>query len=475
MAAAAARLAWMGARRYAVPAIRSGARIAQNYIRQAVARQAPRIGTNIPLRAMGRSAQQARGFSTMRGMGSTAFRASGRGSAAASTSKYWKAGKYAAGGLTAASIANELRPSKKRKFEEIKNRKRINNKKEQLAVGDSGDDIKTKDSFVHTTGNKVWQKYALISGKQQIKYGTTGGLLGAQGRATWGFIRHKTYGDVDADLFNPTGALKRSDNLTQTNWHNNNAGDSSLPYWQTGGDKFQLGFLDRKFIFEKSTFYVEFKNQSSTPVHLEYYVVTYQDSGDSRNIWTDIRDGYSAQTNDSANPIPNINAPSDTNETQMTSMIQDTAGRSAIFRRNWNIIYKHKVRMPEGGVHEWTYTNNANRLINWASLLKRNTGDTDIVTNVDVIAGITYHIIYKIYGEMGDNSNLINTVNVGGITTGDTKVIYRSLYTETYRHCMAAPKIVVDLSTNLPTDLAAVYEKDGGTGNVDNALLEVQP
>lgn len=482
-----ASLAWRAgvglARRYAVPVIKSGARIAQRYISRAAARSAPRIGGSIPLRTLGRGASSRGGFATMRGMGTRAFApraASGGGSAAASTSKYWKwgksAAKYGAGGYVVDKAITSASDSlnKKRKIEK-QGKRAVNNRPEQKAVGDSGDDIKTKDSFTHNTGTKVWQKHALISGKMQIKNGTTGGLLGTQGRAVWGFIRYKPWATADADTWCTTGGLQQNDIDTQVNWTNNNDGLGGDPFWQTGQTKFQLGYLDRKFVYEKSNFYVEFKNQSSSPVHLEYYVIAYEHSGDGRSIWEDVRDGYSAQAGDQTPVLPTLTTATSANESRMTTNIQDTLGRSSVFRKNWNIIYKHKVRMPEGGVHEFTYTNNANRMINWSSLIKRNENNNLIVTNMDAIAGITYHIIYKIYGEIGDNSKLINTVNAAGVSTGDAKVIYRSLCTETVRHCMAAPKLVIDKTTALPTDLTNLYEKDGGTGNVDDIMLEEQP
>jgi len=359
-----------------------------------------------------------------------------------------------------------------RNQDETTSRQFVTNTREQKAVGDSGDDIKTKDSFVNKTGNKKFLSMQMLSGPRIIKYETTGGCLGSQGRAVWGFVRYKAFASTDANLWSSAGGLKAAEVMTNVNWRNDNLGAGAAPDWQVGDDMIQRGYLDRKFVLEKQVIKTEWKNQGKSPVHLEYYVVAYANSdATGRDVFRDVLDGYSATHGiQTSADLPNLLTATDTSEGRMDTNLEDSLGKSSIFRKNWNIKYKHKVRLPEGGVHEFTYVNDANRIINWNGIYKRNSANSDIELNIAAVKGITFHIIWKVYGSLGDNSTGINTVAVGGISTGDAKLIYRTTCNETYRHCMAAPRLVIDEKTRLPTNLTNIYDRDGGTGAQDDTM-----
>jgi len=469
MAAIAGRIAWAGARRYGPRIARAGFRYASKYAKT-IARKAPQLARRITPNATRAASSRATGFNTMRGMGSRAF---STGGARGASKIPWKKGMMGAGAAAAAASPYfAKRKNDNKKAEEQATKKQRINQREQHATGDLGDDIRTSDKFEHTTGTTLWKSYQLMSGPMIIKNNTTGGLLGIQGRAVWGYLRYKPYLTTDATLWQTVGGLQNAETDTTVTWRDNN---TTTPGWRVGDNMTsQVNFLERKFIFEKSNTQIEFKNQSSSPVHLEYFVVAYGNSGGARDVFNDIKQGaYGTSANVSAG-LPTILTVTETGGA-MTSNTDFSAGRSSTFKANWNIVYKHKVRMSEGGVHVFNYTNNANRVINWGSILKNNAINSAVETNFDGLKNITYHIIYKIYGELGDNSNLINTVNTAGVTTGDTKIIYRTLCTETFRNCYATPRLVIDKGTDLPTGLANVYEKDGGTGKVDDMLLEVQP
>jgi len=475
----AGRAALWGARRFGIPALRSAGRFAMRYAAPA----ARRIGSNIAMRPMGRSAGSAianRGFATMRGMGARAFATGaargaingGAGGAIRGATQFGRIAGVAGAGALAAGAANNRFNSNKRKAEDDIKRQKRNNGKEQKAVGDSGDDIKTKDSFVNKTGNKKFLTMQMLSGPRIIKYETTGGCLGSQGRAVWGFIRYKPFASTDANLWSSAGGLKAAEVLTNVNWRNDNLGAGAAPDWQVGDDMIQRGYLDRKFVLEKQVIKTEFKNQGKSPVHLEYYVVAYANSdATGRDVFRDVLDGYSATHGiQTSADLPSLLTATNTSEGRMDTNLEDSLGKSSIFRKNWNIKYKHKVRLPEGGVHEFNYVNDANRIINWNGIYKRNSANSDIELNIAAVKGITFHIIWKVYGSLGDNSTGINTVAVGGISTGDSKLIYRTTCSETYRHCMAAPRLVIDEKTRLPTDLTNIYDRDGGTGAQDDTM-----
>jgi len=347
-------------------------------------------------------------------------------------------------------------------------------KREQRAFGDTGNDIETKDSFTKTRSDLKWKNYPLISSKQQIKYDTTGGCLGTQGRANWGFLRREAFATADSAYIASVNNLKYWENLTNLQWMNNNDGASTLPTWQFANDPQQRHFLNRKFLFEKVTQKYCFKNQSSSPIHFEYFIITPSETGPKEDFFRKIRDGIDNISNGFSQYNPTEVVPTSADETRMTSNTNMTIFKSKLASKHFDLVYQHKVRMVEGGTHTFNYTHNANAIINWASLLKADQLTDEVENDSEVVKGITQILVWKIYGDLGDNSKLINTVNVGGITTGDVKIIWRCETNVFVRQVMSTPQNVYDLSTMLPTNLENVYEKDGGTGGVDDIMKEEQ-
>jgi len=455
---ALARGAWQLGRRFAPMLARSGARVAG------------RIGTNIPMRTLGqagRSLARRQGFNTMRRMGTRAF---ATGAARGASRFGWRT---AAAGVTAAGAAagvyqNTRSGQNANKGSNSKAGKQKQNK-EQLSSADQGDNIATSDSFTHKQGDEAKIKsLPLISGKRQIIWNTTGGLLGTQGRAIWGLLRYKPWGVGDASLWHTTGGIREADQDTFVSYN------TDIDTWEKGQGKNQLGFLDRKFIIDSVNTKYEFKNQSSDSVHLEYYVVAYGNSGNGRNLFQDVRDGYYAKSGSNSatlNDYPVVLTETE-NGGAMESNTEITLGGSSVFRANWNILYKHKVKIPEGGQHNFTYHQNSNRIINFDTIYKRDNAGTALQTNFDALKNITFCIVYKVYGELGDNSNAINTVNSAGVTLGDSKVIYRCKTVLTYRQSYGTPNIIVQKGTALPTGLLNVYTKDGNTGALEDSLVE---
>lgn len=473
MAAIAGRAALWGARRFGPALVRGawqlGRRFAPMLARNS-ARVAGRIGTNIPMRTLGqagRSLARRQGFNTMRRMGTRAF---ATGAARGASRVGWRtaAAGVAAAGAAAGVYQNTRSGQNANKGSNSKAGKAKQNK-EQLSSADQGDNIATSDTFTHKQGDETKIKsLPLISGKRQIVWNTTGGLLGKQGIAVWGFLRYKPYGETDANFWHTTGSIQDADKETYVNY------DIDGETWQKDKTKNQLGFLDRKFIIDSVNTKYEFKNQSSDSVHLEYYVVAYGHSGQQRNLFNDVRDGYYAKSG--TNTATLANYPVVITETEnggaMESNTEITLGGSSTFRANWNILYKHKVKIPEGGQHNFNYHQNSNRIMNFDAMYRRNDEGTALQTNYDTLKNITFCIIYKVYGELGDNSNAINTVNTNGVTLGDSKVIYRCKTVLTYRQSYGTPNIIIQKGTALPTNLSNVYTKDGNTGALEDSLVE---
>lgn len=472
MATYALRAGLWGARRYGPALARTAIRYGRALLpRAASAARVARIGQNIPLRTLnagGRYAARRGGFTTMRGMGTRAF---ATGAARTAKGVGWRTGvgvgaaAAAAGGVYQGTRSGR---NKNNKGSNSKSGKKKQNQ-EQIGSGDSGDNITTTDTFSHKQGNEAKIKnMKLISGLRTIRWNTTGGILGKQGIAVWGYLRYKPFAGTDNNVWHTTGMIKEADQETHVSYR------TGTDVFEAGKSKNQLGFLERNFVIDSVHTNYEFKNQSNDPAHLEYYVVAYGNSGAGRNVFEDIRDGYYAKSGQSGTIAANY--PTTLTNTEafgaMESNTEVTPGNSKIFRANWNILYKHKVKIPEGGVHIFDYHQNSNRIIGFDALYKRDSAGTALVTNYDALKNITFHIIYKVYGNLADNSNDINTIGTTGVGLTDTKIIYRCKTTLNYRQSFATPNIMIEKGTALPTTLTNAWTKDGNTGALEDGLVE---
>ncbi|AMB42964.1 hypothetical protein [Circovirus-like genome DCCV-5] len=442
MAAYAARIGYGLARRYAVPAIRRSIPAIQRFARRSfVPRQ---NGLGIPLRRIAPS--RAANFNQIRRMGSTAFPRTPTSNPIPSTSR--AINRIARGATAAAATGGALKAlsnAKKRKAEE--QNKRVKKDIEQNAASGLGDDVKTMDSFTHHSGNDSWLKAHLVSGKHTVKnLAFSNNLLGTQGRARWFTVTTTQTPDDYRTLFQQTTENYRSTSTA-----------SATPSWVRGDPLLQSGYLNQKFVYEKLKANYIFKNQGSSPVHMEYFIITPKDTNEiARNWQNDYVNGLSDSTAELA-------VKASISSGVLVTPCEYKIGSSPRFNKYWKILYSHKVRMAEGAEHEFNFTDNANREIQW----------NGFPVNGGQLKGMTKYFIVKIYGDIGDSSNLLGTI--GTITTAPAKIIGILRHTETVRHVHRTPSLFLDFSADLATNAAALYEKDGGTGKVDNVLLEVQP
>lgn len=437
---------WAG-RRYAVPAIRSGVRIATNALRgsRGIVPIAGRIGTNIAMRPMGASAVRS---VSARSMGTQAFRRAGQ-QAVGTGVRYTRGAALAGAGLGAAAggaaAFDKMNGSKKRKKE---NQGFKNKDGEQVVKGDKGDGLTTNDKFVITTGDKSFKNAALCSGKQIVKRSRETGIKGVIGRASWGELTNIQKASDIIDL----------DTKFQLQWRAA-TGTTAAPGW-IRGDNLQntTGFTNRKFVYEQFKGVNKFKNQSSSPAHLEYFIITPKDTLDQITYWQDdFVGGFTDKIGANANRATVSGV---TYDKLVETPIDYKLNMSTEFKRNWTILYSHKVRLVEGQYHEFNWTDNANRLINLAAL-PQSTG---------TIKNMTKHLIYKVYGSLGDSSNLLGTI--GTLSTTPSKILVYMIHTEMCRQVLTTPKLFLDETTALSKVVANLYEKDPNTGAVEDGMIE---
>jgi len=349
----------------------------------------------------------------------------------------------AAGALgTGGAVYQASKPSKNT----TKGAKKNNSSNKELhAVGDTGDSVATKDTFTSTTGSPIWKELTLLSTQNQVKNGTSGGIKSVVlGRAQWQYLNEFKNNSTIEQLFKDTTMQYRNDN----------AGDLSAPTWHRQDDLLNTnGYYNQQFVYDGLKYKIHFKNQSSMSVHLEYYIICPKNTVETaRDWWADFQDGCDSKLADQSTVFT-------VGQFYLPDHIHFS--NSPTFMKFWNIKYKKKVLMCEGGTHDFTYTDNTNKKFNLQTLKK--CGHLKYTTDL---------IIARVYGTYGDTN--INIGTIGDVTTGLAKVIFRTDWTETVRHGFASPNIMVDKRPLPVTTADAVYTKDPNTGDVDDDKKEDQ-
>lgn len=393
---------------------------------------------NIAMRPMGASAR----LSRVRNMNTLA--GAPRATVARGLSRR-TAGMIAAGAGAAAAasgVYQNTRSKSKARQQKAKNSSQV----EQIAIGDKGDDITTTDFFKSGKIKKIYPNQFLTTPISTIRNGSMSSIICAKnGRAKWKELNTFKFATQITSLFNQT----------TLNYRNNNAGDTSGPTWHKGDDLLNTaGFLDQSFIYDSLKYKISFTNQSSCPIHLEYYIISPKNSSTYGYDWYDaFKSGYLDSNAGVTDPFALTD--STEKELPMNVFFSD----SALFMKLFNIKYKKKVRMAEGGVHNFTYIDNTNKIFKMSTF---NT-TSEIRYTSDII-------IARVCGTWGDTSPLITTQ--GDITTGLTKVIYRTDIVEAVRHSFAAPKIHLDNSQTPVSESTVLYQKDPNTGAKEDIDLE---
>jgi len=447
MAHIAARGAWMLGRRFAGPALRY---IGRGFGRSAARGIAAR-GASIPLRTMGRSAvARSGGFNQIRRMGTAAFSTPTRAPRIQSgilSAPMKRAAKF--GMFGTALGAAEFASHKRKRAKKDGSKRQETRKGEQVLAGDKGDGLETTDTFNNNTGNPSWKNAALVSGKQTLIRSSTGGIKGTAGRAVWGSL---------GDWQKPGDYLDIDKKFT-TVWRAA-TGTTSTPGWIKGDDLNQTtGFTQRKFVYEKLHSKWRFKNQSSSPTHFEYFILTPHETDENTIYWqNDFVNGYLKKLGGNANKATVAGAGTGQ---LVTTPIDYHFGQSIEFKRKWKILYSHKVLLAEGQMHVFDFNDNANRLIDLAKLPSGGNGQ---------MRNMTKYFAYKVYGDIGDTSNAMTTI--GDVTTAPSKIIFHQVSTEYGRTVLTTPKLLLDETTDLIDEPANLYDKDPSTGAVEDVNIE---